>query len=226
MVSPKIILASNSPRRRELLGLTGWIFETKPADIDENLLPGETPAEYVERLADAKARKAAADASRGRDPRALVLGADTTVADGGRILGKPDSPEEAAEMLARLAGHTHQVYTAICLMDAATGRIQKDLCTSQVPMRPYNEEEIAAYVATGDPLDKAGAYAIQHAGFHPVQGFAGCFASVMGLPLCHLARTARRLGLPELVGLPAACQAALGYNCPVSQAVLRGENAG
>ena len=93
-------------------------------------------------------------------------------------------------------------------------------------MRAYTPAEIEAYVATGDPLDKAGAYAIQHSGFHPVEGFRGCFASVMGLPLCHLARTARRLGLGELEGLPAACQKALDYTCPVSQAVLRGENAG
>jgi hypothetical protein len=93
-------------------------------------------------------------------------------------------------------------------------------------MRAYRADEIEAYVATGDPLDKAGAYAIQHAGFHPVEGFGGCFASVMGLPLCHLARTARRMGLAPLPGLPAACQAALAYDCPVTQAVLRGENIG
>jgi septum formation protein len=224
MSLPTVLLASNSPRRRELLGLTGWPFTVQPADIDETPLPGELPPDYTVRLAQGKARAAGALAQ----PGALVLGADTTVADGVTILGKPKDTAEAASMLRRLRGHVHTVYTAVALYDAAGDILAVDLCATAVPMRDYTELEIDRYVASGDPLDKAGAYAIQHGEFHPVDDLRGCYASVMGLPLCHLERTMRKFGYSPLnpLAVPRACQAALNYNCPAYAAILSGENAG
>ncbi len=222
MVRANIILASTSPRRKELFQLTGWSFEIMPANIDETPLPGELPGQYVLRLAETKARIV----GRQTVPGQIVLAADTTVADGPILLGKPADASEAIEMLARLRGKVHQVYTALAVFDPISGRLEKDLCTSQVPMRRYRKDEVLAYVATGDPLDKAGAYAIQHPGFHPVEHFGGCFASVMGLPLCHVIRTLQKFGLTPARDVPQACQAHLDYQCPVYQAVLRGEDTG
>ena len=222
---PDIILASNSPRRRQLLAWTGWTFTISPVEIDEDPHPGEAPDLYVSRLAQAKGRVRAQQAP----PGSLVLAADTTVADGMDVLGKPSDPEDAAQMLRRLRGHTHQVYTALSLVTAgspAGDQSTSERCATNVPMRAYSEAEIAAYVATGDPLDKAGAYAIQHPGFHPVENFRGCFASVMGLPLCHLARAMTRLGFTPPNDIAAVCQANLEYACPVTRAILRGEDAG
>jgi septum formation protein len=219
---PGLVLASNSPRRRELLALGGWPFQVRPADVDESRLPGETPAGYVLRLAETKARTCAAEAM----PDQVILGADTCVVNGPDILGKPGDPAEAVEMLRSLRGHPHQVLSGIAVLRTSDGALVTDLCTTQVPMRAYGEDEIAAYVASGDPLDKAGAYAIQHPGFHPVEALHGCYASVMGLPLCHLARSLRKLGLPPGPHIARECQSALKYACPVSSAILRGETAG
>ena len=217
-----LLLASNSPRRQQMISWTGWTFAVQPADLDESRLPGEPPADYVLRLASAKARAVAEQTESSQ----VILAADTIVVDGDDLLGKPASPEEAHQMLVRLRGRTHQVYTALALFDSVTQMLETDLCVSQVPMRAYTDEEIEAYVATGDPLDKAGAYAIQHAEFHPVEGFVGCYASVMGLPLCHLVRTARFFGVEPLSDVPAECQSNLNYDCPITAAVLRGEQAG
>jgi predicted house-cleaning NTP pyrophosphatase (Maf/HAM1 superfamily) len=129
-------------------------------------------------------------------------------------------------MLRRLRGRVHQVYTGIAVLEAGTDRAETDLCVTGVPMRTYNDAEIAAYVASGDPLDKAGAYGIQHVGFHPVQTMTGCFASVMGMPLCHLLRLLDRIQAASQPGLPGRCQSHLSYPCPVSSAILRGEPVG
>ena len=169
------------------------------------------------RLAEAKARVVAPFY-----PNCLVLAADTIVVDDEDVLGKPANPAEARAMLQRLHGHGHQVYTAIALLRLADQKLVTDLCSTPVPMRSYTEAEIEAYVTSGDPLDKAGAYAIQHPGFHPVEALAGCYASVMGLPLCHLVRSLRRLGITPPGDVPAACQAALNYDCPVYQSILAG----
>jgi MAF protein len=206
-----IILASNSPRRKELLTLFGLPFSTCPADIDEDPLPGETPRAYVLRLAESKARATAAQVPAG----SLVIAADTTVADGMDILGKPVDDRQAVEMLTRLRGHIHQVYTAVAILRTADGALFLDSCVTDVPMREYSDDELAAYVATGDPLDKAGAYAIQHDGFHPVEHLEGCYANVVGLPLCHLTRLLRRMNVSPPVDVPIACQATLRYDCPV-----------
>jgi septum formation protein len=224
MPSSDLILASNSPRRRQLLALTGRRFLTRPASIDESPLPGEEPGAYVLRLALGKA--VAAAAANPEPVQSWVLGSDTTVALDGLILGKPSGPAEAREMLALLRGRAHTVYTAVALRSPADGALHSELCATSVPMRAYTDDEISAYIASGDPLDKAGAYAIQHPEFHPVEQFAGCFASVMGLPLCHLERALRGLGDPSPADVAAACQAELNYVCPVFRAIQNGANAG
>lgn len=222
MSRPLFLLASNSPRRKQMITWTGWTFTVRPADLDESQLPGESPAAYVQRLAAGKAREVAVQAGSGQ----VVLAADTIVADGATLLGKPASPEEARRMLRSLRGRTHQVYTALALLDTAAQKLETDLCITDVPMRACTDAEIDTYVASGDPLDKAGAYAIQHAGFHPVENFSGCYASVMGLPLCHLVRTARSFGIEPAADVPAACQTNLRYTCPITAAVLRGDQIG
>lgn len=216
-----ILLASNSPRRRELLALTGWPFRVRPSDIDERLLPGETPDIYVQRLA---ARKAQGGLSSAR-PDEIVLAADTTVALGNRIFGKPEDSEQAREMLRLLRGREHEVFTGITLLRAEPRQSTTDLCISSVPMRAYSDEELETYVNSGDPLDKAGAYNIHDPGFNPAPAFAGCMASVMGLPLCHLARALRRMGEVPCADIPHACQAALDYHCSVFSSILGNQDA-
>jgi septum formation protein len=219
---PLLVLASNSPRRRELLALGGWMFHVRPADVDESRLPAEAPADYVLRLAEEKARACATSAH----ADLTIVGADTAVVDGNDILGKPKDMVEAVEMLRRLRGRIHQVYTGIAILRLSDGKLVTDLCVTNVPMRAYGDDEIETYVATGDPLDKAGAYAIQHPTFRPVEKMAGCYASVMGLPLCHLARSMRQLDIGPRTDISAECQSALEYACPISGAVLRGEMVG
>lgn len=209
------ILASNSPRRKELLTLFGWPFEVIPADIDESRRAGEPPVDYVRRLACEKAQ-AIATAHEG-----LILAADTIVVDGEELLGKPVDEADARRMLTRLRGRTHQVYTGIALIDTSSGESVDKVCRTDVPMRNYTDAEMAAYIQTGDPLDKAGAYAIQHSGFHPVENLQGCYASVMGLPLCHLLVSLRRFGWEAPEDLPARCQQTLHYQCPVFEEILR-----
>jgi septum formation protein len=157
----------------------------------------------------------------------VIVAADTAVIDSdrngnGEIFGKPMDRDDAAKMLRRLRGHTHQVHTAISILHSDDRSIVSDICTTDVPMRDYSDEEIMTYVASGDPMDKAGAYAIQHAGFHPVEKLEGCFANVMGLPLCHLARSLMKIGIPPFTDVPKACQSALEYVCPVYVQILTG----
>jgi septum formation protein len=216
---PGLVLASNSPRRRGLLALGGWSFEVLAVDVDERQLTGEAPAAYVLRLAETKARAVASLVQAGT----LVLAADTIVVDQGELLGKPVDSADATRMLKQLRGRTHQVYTGLAVLRVRDGRLLSDLCVTDVPMRAYSDQQIKAYVRSGDPLDKAGAYAIQHAGFRPVQDMTGCYASVMGLPLCHLTRLFSQFGLPAPRDAALACQGELGYDCPISGAILRGE---
>ena len=217
----QLFLASNSPRRKELLALGGWEYDILSAQIDETPLASEDGMEYVQRLAKSKAVTAANQL--GVD--GVIIAADTSVIDHRvsgkpKILGKPSDYNEAVEMLRDLRGHTHQVHTAIAILYSRGGTIRSDLCTTNVTMRNYSDEEIKDYVASGDPMDKAGAYAIQHGGFHPVEQLDGCFANVMGLPLCHLTRSASYFGITPQVDISRACQAALGYDCPVYHQIL------
>jgi len=210
-----LLLASASPRRRALLGLLGLPYTTTTADLDETPLPGERPGPYTERLSREKAAKAANAAP----PGALVIAADTTVADGDEILGKPADPAEARAMLARLRGRTHQVYTALTVQDAATGRAESDVAAAEVEMRPYSDAELDAYIATGDPFDKAGGYAIQHAAFHPARVAAGCYGTVVGLPLCHLIRLLRAFDVAPAPDARVHCQRFDGHECELADAI-------
>lgn len=214
-----IVLASASPRRRELLALGGHDYRVAAAEVNERPRIGEPAREYVRRVAQSKARRIAARAN----PAELVIAADTTVVLEGRILGKPRDRDEARLMLQDLRARSHEVITSLAISRGGTDEITTDQARTQVPMRAYAQAEIEAYIDSGDPFDKAGGYAIQHAGFNPVQGLAGCYANVVGLPLCHLKRSLGKLGLALDEDLPVKCQQHFDYECPVYERVLKGE---
>ena len=216
--NPLLVLGSNSPRRKELIALGGWTFEVIVADVDESVQGNESPRDYVVRLAEEKARTSAARAKASQ----IVLAADTTVVADSSILGKPADPSEAKRMLSQLRGRVHQVYTGIAALRVSDGVIRTDVCVTDVPMRDYSDEEIESYVATGDPLDKAGAYAIQHPNFQPVASMSGCYASVMGLPMCHVMRMLTQLDFLPRADVSANCQLFLKYQCPVFADILKG----
>jgi MAF protein len=197
-------------------------FTTAIADLDEMPHVGEDPLTHVRRLAEEKARTCARYAPFG----GLILAADTIVVDNDEIIGKPENVEDARRILQKLRNRTHLVHTAITVAIPSRGTSMEELCSTQVRMRQYTEDEISAYIDSGDPLDKAGAYAIQNEAFHPVARMNGCLASVMGLPLCHFERTLRRLGFGTRHGVPYRCQDELAYTCPIFKRVLSGEEIG
>jgi septum formation protein len=174
MRSP-LVLASASPRRRELLARLSLSFEVEASSTDESVAPGEPAEVYVRRVAQEKARVVTQ-----RRPQALVLAADTTVVLGTEILGKPESADEARRMLERLSGASHRVLTAVVLDGAARGSV---VVETAVDFRPLNAQEIAWYVGTGEPMDKAGSYALQGAGGAFVRAIRGSHSNVVGLPL-------------------------------------------
>jgi len=200
-----LILASKSPRRQALLRDLGLTFTVEVAAVDETPYPNESSGELAIRLSRAKASAVAA-----RHPDQIVLAADTVVALGIALLGKPADPEDARAMLVALRGRAHQVYTAVSL--AQRERLASRLSISHVTMRDYSDAEIAAYVASGDPLDKAGAYAIQHPLFSPVAAWEGCYAGIMGLPLGITAGLLIAAGVSVPADVVAACQR-LGARC-------------
>ena len=212
-----LLLASNSPRRKQLLALGNWNFNIVVSDVDESQLADETPKDYVLRLAQAKALAVIEKAH----PENIIIGSDTAVVDGNEILGKPKDEEDAVRMLKQLRGHTHQVFTGVAVYRVDDGAMLTELWVTDVPMRNYSDDEIQAYVKTGDPLDKAGAYAIQHPNFQPVESMSGCYASVMGLPMCHVLRTLKKLDVYAIADVPLGCQTLLNYQCPVSNEILR-----
>ncbi len=219
----RLILASASPRRRQLIALLGHPVAIVPADVDEAQITDPDPAANVIATAGLKADTVVRRLrTQGEATDTLVIGADTTVVLEGRMLGKPADAPAARAMLRSLRGQVHQVLTGLAVIQAESGRLVTDLCRVDVPMRAYTEAEIASYVASGDPLDKAGAYAIQHPGFRPVASLTGCYAGVVGLPLCHLARSLRRFGLTPAANLAPACQVKLAYDCPIHATVLAG----
>ncbi len=203
-----LILASSSPRRRELLASLGVDFAIVKPEVDERQRPGEAPLDYVRRLSQEKA----ADVAEHLPSPAAVLAADTIVIlaadtlgvdDEGEILGKPVDAADARRMLQRLRGRAHQVYTAITLrvqpIDmAAPARNRTSLTRTDVYMRDYTDAEIEAYIATGDPFDKAGSYAIQHADFHPVERIDGSYSNVVGLPLETVQAMLADIGWPDM----------------------------
>ncbi len=212
--APLLLLASSSPRRREILGRLGVPFRIAPADLDEDgfaaAFQGSFP-DLVEALAVEKARAVAAKEP---DFAGLILASDTTVILEGEMLSKPVDSAEAERMLRRLRGRAHRVATGVALYDGRDGVMISGQRSTVVWMRNYSDEEIAAYAATGDPLDKAGAYAVQHELFHPVERVEGCYLTVVGLPLCLVTRLLRERGVtiaPLLVADAVGC--AWSANC-------------
>jgi septum formation protein len=197
MTNPTVILASQSPRRRELLTLIGIPHLVRPADIDERYLPGERPAAHAERLALGKA----ATIARG-EPDAVVIGSDTIVVVDGDVLGKPTDAGHAAELLRRLSGRSHTVMTAVAVQ--WRGEVRSAVEQVAVTFGALDDELIHAYIATGEPMDKAGAYGIQGFGATIVERVDGDYFSVMGLPLFRLTQLLGDLGLRYRFTAPAA----------------------
>jgi len=185
----RLILASASPRRRELLANAGFAFEVAPAEVDESYTAGEDPAAFAERLALHKAEAVARRFSPPED--VVVLGADTVVVADGEVLGKPASADDARAMLRKLSGIIHRVITGVALAAPGTSRRAGGHEVTRVYFRPLTEEEIAAYVATGEPLDKAGAYAAQGQASRFVTRVEGCYFNVVGLPVALVDRLLR-----------------------------------
>ena len=185
-----LILASASPRRRELLAQLGVPFTVIPANIDESLLPNELPQAYTTRLAHAKAQHIAQ-----QFPTAVVLGADSVVVLGQQILGKPRDIAEARHMLTCLSGREHRVLTGVAVLYAAQHFVGLDAVSTLVRFRPLSSSDIESYLATGEPMDKAGAYAIQGAAAAFVASWDGCYTNVVGLPLRRTATLLQAAGL-------------------------------
>lgn len=216
-ILPVLILASSSPRRSRLLSLLGLDFKVISTPIDESPLPGEMPADYVLRIAAQKAAAVAGTSS----PEDVVIAADTLVVLDGRFLGKPSSPEEAIDMLRSLRHRSHHVYSGLVVSTEQGKNQHSDWCMTEVTMRAYTDEEIQSYVASGDPLDKAGAYAIQHHGFYPVEKVAGCYMNVVGLPLCHLACVLSKIGHTPPNDMTQNCITHQGYNCQLTHMLFK-----
>jgi len=191
----RFILASQSPRRRELLASIGLTFEVMPSDVPEVHQAGESPEEYVARLSRDKAAAIAA-----RDEQAWIIAADTTVLLGEELLEKPVDDDDARRMLATIAGKTHIVYTGVTLQNAARGWRDTRVAESEVRMLPLDARDIAWYVSTGEPLDKAGAYAVQGIGAMFIDSIHGSYTNVVGLPLALLFQMLRRAGIEPLRG--------------------------
>jgi septum formation protein len=212
-----LILASGSPRRQELMRLLEIPFEVRVPQVDEVIKPGEIPAEVPQRISRLKAEWVAREIGEG-----IVVAADTVVVHKGDILGKPCDAEDAAAMLRRLRTERHLVLSGVTVMNGATGKQITELCESKVWLRPMDDAEIKAYVASGDPLDKAAAYAIQNNDFAPVAQVVGCPANVMGLPMCHVVRNLRRMGVTLPTTLPTQCEIRYGYLCALTAYVMPG----
>ena len=190
-----IILASQSPRRRQLLGQIGLDhFIVRPARGEEVMDPALSPAQLVEELSRQKAREVAGAS----DPGDLVIAADTVVAIGGRVLGKPHDREEACAMLSALSGREHTVYTGVTV--CRDDRMLTQHEATQVRFRPLSPREIRAYVDSGEPMDKAGAYGVQELGALLVEGIRGDYFNVVGLPLCRLGQMLSQFGVELLAG--------------------------
>lgn len=185
---PSLILASRSPRRRRLLRQIGFHVRVIPSGIEETVQPGHSPVQYVRSISLQKAEEVA-----GRLRRGIVVGADTEVVYRGRIFGKPSSAADARRMLRELSGRTHTVHTGVAIVDARTHRARTFVESTRVTFRRLSREEIAAYVATGSPMDKAGAYGIQDdLGAVFIERVEGCFTTVVGFPLARFHRELER----------------------------------
>jgi|SRR5918995_1370923 septum formation protein len=189
----RLILASRSPRRADLLTAAGIAFDVSGVDVDEDFRPGEKPEHAVARLAEVKAIAAAE-----LHPDTIVLGADTTVVVDGEALAKPDDAEDAARMLRLLSGRSHDVLTGVCLVSEERKFVYVE--TTRVSMAALDEAEIAWYVSTREPFDKAGAYAVQGLASRFIEGIEGSYANVVGLPICRVYEVLKALGCDILEG--------------------------
>lgn len=192
----------------------GLRFRIASPDVPEDERPGEPPEALALRLSTDKARSVAAT-----DADPLVVAADTIVVDDGRVLGKPMDADEATRMLRHLRGRRHRVLTGLAIVRASDGWLCRQLASTPVHMAHYSERAIAEYVAGGDPLDKAGAYAIQSAVLNPVARVVGCYANVVGLPMCHLYRALALAGVRAPVHPLDACPLAVSQGCPWSREI-------
>ncbi len=193
--APSIVLASASPRRRDLLAQLGIRFAVVPSNACEEQIPGESPQQFVERLSVEKAREVA---SRPEVPGRWFIGSDTIVLRDQTILGKPADPDEAAAMLRSLSGRSHQVLSGYAIYDRQQDTTVSGSVSTEVRFKELTEREIAGYIATGEPMDKAGSYAIQGIGAFMVLGISGSYTNVVGLPLCVVVSDLERLGAVRL----------------------------
>jgi MAF protein len=218
----ELILASQSPRRRELIKLLGCSFHVVSADVDESLVTDPDPAVNVVETARLKAVEIASQMKWANGTAdAVIVAADTTVALTGEMLGKPTDAADARRMLRALRERPHEVHTGVVLLALKSGREASGVNTAVVTMRDYSDAEIEAYIASGDPMDKAGAYGIQHPEFRPVAQLDGCFMGVMGLSVCHLIQLLAELGLGVKAEVTAVVSAHQQYPCPVFAENLR-----
>jgi len=230
-----LFLASNSPRRSQLLSLTRREFLVSVAEIDESIQSGEFPWDYVQRLAEKKACAIIDLLEKPILEDWFIIGADTAVVvnncselkqetqeDSPKldILGKPKDVIDAERMLRHLRGCFHQVFTGLVVLRPYNRTKVRDLCVTDVLMRDFTDQEIQSYIASGDPMDKAGAYAIQHEGFRPVERLEGCYANVMGLPLCNLTGILRFFDILPEFNISQTCQKYLGFTCQVYAQIL------
>jgi MAF protein len=216
--SMKLILASESPRRRELLSLCGIKCDVLPVKIEENSRPGEAPEETALRLAREKARAAG---QRWNNWSGWILAADTVVAHDGIVFGKPQDRRQAEEFLLRLRGRGHRVITGVSLLHSPEGEEMTDIAVTEVRMRAYSSAELEDYLNSGDAMDKAGAYAIQHPAFHPVESITGCYTNVVGLPVCRVFALLEKSGARMDHPLPEGCRS--GQVCGFAPQLSRSE---
>ncbi|MCP4359472.1 MAG: septum formation protein Maf [Chloroflexi bacterium] len=219
----KLLLASQSPRRRELIALLGLPFTALAADADEESVTNPDPAVNVVETAVLKSAVIQTQLA-AKQERTLIVTADTIVALAGHMLNKPEDVAEAKCMLINLRHRTHEVHTGYVLTDIQSGQVIRGVHTARVTMRNYSDEEIETYVASGDPLDKAGAYAIQHPTFRPVAQLDGCFLSVMGLPVCDLILALQPFGLAEMADVSAVVHAHQNTPCPILNRIMTAQS--
>ena len=202
---------SRSFSSNPLLSVLGLEFQVLPADIPEEPRPGETAGELVQRLSSAKAWRVASQMQGG-----FVIGADSVVVWQGLTLGKPSDAADAARMLRLLRGTRHQVTTGVTVVDAASGRALTDSMTSDISLRDLSDQEIEDSIASGTPLDKAGAYAVQDPDLRPAESWQGCYSNIVGLPVCRLAEMLEELGFPLPSDWSEAILRACGDSCPLA----------
>ncbi len=214
-----LVLASTSPRRQELISLLGIPFETVTPHVQEDVVSGQDAREVALRLARMKAEAVGA-IEQGK----TVVAADTVVVLGSQFMGKPADAAAASAMLRALRGREHEVISGLAVLDPARPTMGVEAVTTRVWMRHYRDEEIADYIRREEPYDKAGGYAIQDRLFHPVEEIEGCYANVMGLPLCHLYLRLKEMAFPLPTSPWRACQLHSGQPCLVAPQILKQNN--